>query len=816
MIIRETRRFLLSSPLLSFSGILVLALGIGASALALALLFAFSSLAYPGMRAFGYATMAEEAEGGGSERISWGRIDESRDALGQGVALAAYSNPISTAMETDGVSRKLKVAAISSGFFAVFTPRLAAGRDFTPSEESQAGKHVAILSSSLAVALFQSPANALERTILLNGKPYVVVGVAPSGFHGMFGEAVEAWVPANCVIPLAYNFPPVQFPNPDVWKEIGSFYGVLASDRLSSAALAAALPNLLPLRVAGKAPLHISQGLTTDPIRDMNVRKWLRLGLLLALFFTIVSSLNYCMLLLARTPRYGDEVRLKKALGASSGRLIAELMVGPAAMVGAGLVAASLLCAGGMMLIARVSPFYAQLALGSWRAALLAIGIQLLFAIILTLVIALLPALGFLRADTVPRMGYTTTASRRTGFLLQFPVVLQIALCAGTWILAGMIVSSFLSLMRVPLGYNPSHLTVVQFAIAGDSMNFLVGGKHHSDPDIAVLEGFADQLAAIPGVRSASFTTGIPFADPGGTLAIQRMDNLSAAPRTIGEIMASPRYLNTMGIRILQGGGFSPHGIGVQEILINQRLAKELWPNENPTDQSVRLFYAGGSGIPSFAKTARVVGVMEDLRLMGYAETPEPAILSSINGTYFFDARPTFVVNGAASLKTIGEVASRQGAAFLPGFRVDSVNSVREQADASLGKDRQRTYFALGGAMIMAIVAYIGLYGALAYYVNTRRRELAVRICLGASPWAIRKIVLSRAAWCAAVALLLSLPLWPVLAQLSSNDYLGQISWSTGRALLIAFTCASVSVLVSLLPAAAAASVSPSEVLKEQ
>ncbi|MGH3627537.1 MAG: FtsX-like permease family protein, partial [Sciscionella sp.] len=571
---------------------------------------------------------------------------------------------------------------------------------------------------------------------------------------------------------------------------------------------------LLPLRATDKAPLHVSQGLTADPIRDMKVRKWLRFGLLLASIFTLVSSLNYCMLLVARAARSEEEVRLKKALGASSKQLVAELMIGPAVMVVAAIAVACLLCAGGMMAIAHVSPFYEQLVRGFWHVALVAIGIQLLLAGSLTLIVAFVPAIGGLRrADIAPRMGYTTTTSRRTGFLLQIPVALQIVFCVGSWILAGMIVASFLALMRVPLGYDPSNLSVVKFVMASSSMNMT---SSDATREAAALESFANQLAAIPGVQSASYSDGIPFVGPGQTLEIQRLDRASTAPRALSETEASSNYVKTMGIRILQGEGFSPHGIGVEEIMVNQTLAKELWPDENPTNQSVRLIQPAYAGMPTFSNVARVVGVVEDLRLSGYAETPGPSIITSIHGASFIDMTPAFVVKGTVSAKTLQEVASRQGASYLPEYRIDSVDKVTEQAKASLSADRQRTWCALAGAAIMACVAYIGLFGTLAYYVNTRRRELAVRVCLGASRSAIRKIVLMRAAGCAVAGLLLSLPLWPVLAHLSANDYLGRVSWSTGRAALIAMACALVSVCVSLLPASSAASVSPSEVLKEQ
>lgn len=819
MVLREVRRFLKSSRLLSVSGVLILALGIGTSGLTLALLLAFSSLTYPGMQTIAYATIAEETEGGGSAQIAWDRFEELRGSSKSGSELAAYSKSIQTTLGREGDLKSLSVAAVSSGFFSRFTSHLTAGRDFNLAEEDTAGSHAIILSTELAARLFHTSQNAVEQVVQINDSPYEVVGIAPQGFRGIFGDVVDAWVPANCVIPLILDASANRGASPNIWKVIHSFYAVAASDRMSSNMLAKELDSDLStsLHAAGKAALHTAQGLTIDPARDERLRKWLRLGLLLALAFTLVSSLNVCLLLMARTPLCIEEVLLKKALGASVDRIVLELMTGPAAVMFAGLFAACLIWMGGLVAISRISEFYRQMLYGSRQTLSLAFAAQLLLAFALIMAIALIPALAALRGGSAPRMGYSTTFSRRTGLFVQIPVVLQIACCIGTSILAGMVAASLIAMMSQPLGYDPDHLVAVCIGPAHGPVTFSTGSGGTS-PEALALNRLIEQVRVLRGVRGVSYVSSAPLDNAPPTQLIQRSDRPSAAPRTVNDIGITPGYFHTIGSRILRGTDISSRNTtgSAYEIVVNDLLARELWPDANPIDQTVKITNPAWGGMPSYSYVATVVGIVEDMRMSGFTGSPEPTFFLSIEGHPFMDVRPDLIVDGSESLRSLEDLTAREVPALIPGMGVLETYSVADRTRESLTPEKDRVYYALTGALIMALTSSIGLYGALAYYIRTRRRELAVRICLGASPSTIRNIILARAAWCAISAIALSLPLWPVLAQLSSNEYLGRISWSTSRALVISLACASVSIFISLVPAAAATSISPSEVLKEQ
>ena len=805
-----------SSKLLCLSGTAVLSLGLGISALAFTLLLAFSSLSYSGLRNTTFATVAAETEGGGSTQIAWKRFEELSDTSAPGVTLAAYSNPIKATRGGPQDRRPITLSAVSSGFFAAFTSGLPAGREFTQSEASGLGSRETILSNDLAVRLFGTPRNAVGRPLLLNDTPYQIVGVASPAFHGAFGEATDAWVPASSVVPLLLDVPAHMRADPNVWKIVTCFYGIAASSRTSSSGLVALLNRTLNLQGGSRETLQISQGLTTDPIRDERIRKWLRLGLSLSLVFTFASSLNVCLLLLARAPSYAEEIRLKRALGAQTVRIVLELLVGPAAMVLTGFLGAGAIWMGGLLVLMRTSDFYKHLLHGSWQKAFAAVAVQLSIALVLVLV-ALVPALNSLGHGSAPRMGYSSTPSHRTALWIQLPVLLQIACCIACCILAGMLTSSLISMLRQPLGYRPDNLTTVCIAPAGGTVT-LTTGREGTSPEALALDRVMEQVQALPGVKGVSYTSSAPLDDLTGTVSIGRNDQHNAVSHTADVVGVSPGYFKTVGSRLLSGTDLSGRDStgAVTEIVVNELLARELWAGQSPIDKVITINSPAQSGVPAYRYSALIVGVVENMRLTGFTGSYRPMFFYSSEGNQFSDIRPHLVVSGIVSRNALERVVKKQVPQLLPGMGIDNIYSVAEKAQLLLGPERERVYGALAGALTMALMAYIGLYGALSYYVQTRRRELAVRICLGASVWDVRKVIIRRAVFCSLAGALLSLPSWIALARISAGQYLGEMSWSTARAAAVTIGCICVSLLVSLAPASVASSTSPSEVLKEQ
>ena len=811
MIARETRRFFRSSPLVSFTGVLLLAVGVGSSAIAVSLLQAFTSPRYPGMRAQGYATIGEGDSDELAMPISWAQFEKLRPERGGAMRMAAYS-PAAEAVVVFGDTRKpVRVAAVSGGFFSGFTVPLVTGRDFNPGEAATAGQHEIILSSPLARLLFGSPNASVGQVVRLGGLPYQVTGVAPRSFSGLFGDTADAWVPANCVVPLRLNLP-TGVP-PDMWKYMNSFYVLLASDGLSSAGLAECAPRVLPLRAGGESALGVAQGISVDWHRDQTLRRWLRLGLGFSLALAFVSCLNVCLLLLARVPLLVEEVRLKKALGAGSRQISMELATGPAVMMLTGLLAALLLWAAVLLVLVRRSEPEAQLLFGSSSAVFMALACQILLTFAVMLVVAFLPAAMALRSGAVPRMGTTATMDRRILLLMQVPVTVQISCGIGVSILAAMIGASLLGMMRQPLGYDPTHRLVV--CLVPTSGTIVFDGASGASAQFLAIQRVLEQVKALPGVRSASYVDEATFDNQKNVDEVQDEDRPSAPPISANHVLVTSGYFGTMGSRILRGRDVAEwsKAHSPREVVVSSMLAGQLFHGTDPVGRAVNVIIPARFGLQVYKYSATVVGIVEDGRAAGYGSSPQPTFYEE--GHAYSDAMPHLVVYGEETAPSLEAWTKSALAQWMPAMGVMQIYSLSDKVNASLAPERNRALGAFAGSGVMASVALVGLYGSLAFYLRAKRREMAIRMSLGASPWKIRQMVLVRALRCALAAALLSLPWWFVLGRLSSGDYVGQVAWSTGRAAIITVLCVAGSVLLAMIPASAAGSISPAGILKE-
>jgi putative ABC transport system permease protein len=364
------------------------------------------------------------------------------------------------------------------------------------------------------------------------------------------------------------------------------------------------------------------------------------------------------------------------------------------------------------------------------------------------------------------------------------------------------------------MGYDVSNRLVICLAPSSGSIVFK--GVAGASSQFLALQHVIEHVRALPGVRAVGYIDAAPFDGEKSVDEIQSTDTPSAPPSMANHALVTSGYFGALGSTILQGRNVSDWiSTGrSNEIVINRMLAGELFHGTNPVGKGVSVIIPARSGLRLQMHSATVVGVVEDTRDAGYASSPRPTFFEE--GHAYSDARPHLVVYGEESAHSL-ELATRQAVAdWMPGMGLDQIYSISDKVNTSLVPERFRAIGALAGSAVMSGVALVGLYGSLAFYLRAKRREMAVRICLGASPGTIRRMVLVRAFWCALAAALLSLPMWPIFQKLSTSDYLGQVSWSPQRALIVTLICVAGSVLLAMIPASTAASTSPAGVLKDQ
>ena len=296
------------------------------------------------------------------------------------------------------------------------------------------------------------------------------------------------------------------------------------------------------------------------------------------------------------------------------------------------------------------------------------------------------------------------------------------------------------------------------------------------------------------------------------SLMLQVMGSTSAAQRSVNFETVTRNYFRTVGSRFVRGGTYSsPALIGrISEVVISQALERELWQKRSALGRTVRLT-APGTGV---VLTTTVVGVVADMRFSGPQATPRPTVFLPLRGLAFTMGLPYIVVNGTIGPEAMQAVVNRELATLSPPLKARGAFSIGARAQHLMMRERWRERWTIAGAITIALAACIGLFGMLNYAVSVRQRELALRICFGASPWAIRQIVLRQTAICSSVAAALATPAWLVFRAMASENLLGQMKWSPVLAGIVTLSCIAGTLLMSLMPAAVATRIPPANVLK--
>lgn len=602
----------------------------------------------------------------------------------------------------------LRGLVVSADYFRVLDQPMAAGRGFAPGEDQPGHDQVAVLSYSLWQRRFGGNPAIIGESLTLNGKLHTVVGVAGARFVSYEFYDVEAWVPfrldtswRDCFARLAPGITLAQ-----------------AQQRLD--ALTARLAQTNPANYRGYS-------VTVDPIlkeTHENARPAFQALVGAAACLLLIAAANVASLLLARATRQAREIAIRAALGAGRLRLyrmvLAEsLMLALIASAGGCVLGAWLLTAAKALMPSAMQFDWAFVIDGRIFLA------AFLVSALAGFVAGLAPAVETLR---VAASGLRPAFGRSR--LLRGIVAAEIALAVILAVGAGLLGKSFLALLDRPLGYNPDHALGMRIRLRGDRYKEIgQRGAYWSE--------LIERAGSLPGVAKAASVSDLPMGEQysGGGFEIAGRTPVPGEPRIRAhKIVASPGYFATLGIPLLSGRGFT-EGDGPESepvAIVNDLLAEAYWPGRSAIGEQIRD--------SARSPWRRIVGVAGRIRHGGPRDEFENQIYAPYrqqNSSTMFLVLRTHVPPEALipAVRTSLNALDPDVPAFL-------IRSMKTSLDLDVATPRLPMVLAVGFAGLAALLASLGLFGVIGYWVSQRGKELGIRSALGARSGELRGLVL--------------------------------------------------------------------------
>jgi putative ABC transport system permease protein len=781
-------------PLVSLAAVATLALGIGGATAVFSIAEAVFLRPLPFRDPDRLVRIWELTREGRRFSVSEPNYLDFRDNARTLERLAAYDDSRSGAVLGGGDEPRRVAAVLASHTLADVlgvAPRL--GRWFDASEDRRSlAQPTVVLSHGIWQRHFGGDPEVLGRLTTIDDTPYMVAGVMPPRFD--FPNGAEVWMPLGA-----------EAASPRGDKRL-ALVGRLAPGatldglRRDLSATASRLSSAYPESNGGwgAQAIAFAEWIVAPTVRDAIRVLFGAVGMLL-----LLACANVANLLVAQAVARRGEMQVRAALGAGRGRLVRQLLTESALLAAAGTLAGVLLAVWSVDMVQ---------ALGQGRVPRLdelrVDGSVLLFACVTgavsALVFGLVPAFYASNADLRAGLdvsGRTTGASGRLGQAL---VVVEVALALLLLVGTGLLANSFVRLMRVDTGFDVDDVVALEIALPAE--------RYTAEKAIAFFAGMEQRVQALPGVVAAGATTTNPFRQGGYSNNVTPVERAADAPPSglvqAGWRSVTPGFFESLRVPVLNGRTFAESDRDGAErvVVVSAGLARRLWPGGEAVGR--RIYWGGTTG-----NTRTVIGVVGDIRdtqldaeptpmlFLPHAQVPVPSLTLVV--------RMTDVSSGAvAALRA----AVRSADVALPAPEVTTLRAGHSRAAAG-----PRFNLVLLGsfALVALVLAVTGVYALLAFSVGQRRRELAVRLALGASGERVARLVLSKGVVLTATGVAIGIAM-----SLGATRALKSQLFGVEATDPLTFAAAAISLLLAAslacyLPARQAARIDPAAALRE-
>ncbi len=739
--LRFAVRMLAKTPAFTLLVVLTLALGIGANTAIFSATDALilRPLPYPHSHQLAAVGLRFPRGGGENQNITIGQYRFLRAHCRVCEHIAALDAGSGSNLTGGGRPVRVSSAAVTHQFFLLLGLPLVLGRDFTARQQAAGAPGVVILSRKLWLQRFHGSRRVLGQSVQVNGRLATIIGVAPNAD----GPGIDLWAP------LDPRSPAVARQGPNIATLVRLRPGVALHQAQAEFDVLSGAYH----RIAGGRYGHNATFWATSYHQELvgPMAGEVLLLLYAVALVLLVACVNVGNLLLARANARRQEMALRAALGAGRGRLLRQLLTESVLLALAGASVGLLLAAAALPLLRRLLSGVNALSLGP-TALPVAIHLNstvLLFAFGLAaatgMVFGLVPASYVLSGDLHAAIKQEAAASgggrgrrRASQILVAVEMAVACSLLAG----AALVLASFLRLAKRPVGFSPGRVLTLQTALTG---------PRRRQPSLAAnyITGALRRVRRLPGVTAAAASTGMPL--------VRGMNMGFTAPGTHASgypiaqwLPVTPQFFRALRLPIVAGRAFTStdNAGGAPVCIVSADLARHYWPRRNPIGRQI-----------VFGTPRRVVGVAAAARLMGFGQGGQmynvyiplaqasPKAFALANGWFPL----VFLVRTRGNPALAGLSVRRAIQSADPSQPLFALRTLEQVQGLTLADFQLITGLIAAFAILALVLGAVGIYGVMSHAVGQRRREIGIRMALGASRRRIERMILGQALAVAAV-----------------------------------------------------------------
>ena len=645
-----------------------------------------------------------------------------------------------TTVRGSGGAEQIDVTMVDDGVLAALGVRPALGRAFTPQETAPHGPKVVIIGGDLHRRRFGSDPGIVGKMLdTLDGR-YTIVGVMPRGFH--FPHQAQAWMPLP----------------PDAGQNDRTTYFLASIGRMQAGATIeqadAEMRGLMEQIHAEHQPSNGWMG-RARPLRDVFSGQYRGavLGLLAGVgVLLLIACGNVSNLLLVRASTRSREMSVRTALGATRRRLVRQLITESLVLGAAGGVGGVLIAGLGVPAVRSLVPIpvptWMDFSTTDWRV----LGFAVAVSFLTSMVFGTMPALNLSRGSlvsTLKEAGRGSTPGGRQRRIRHAVVVGELALSMTLLAAASLAGRSFLAVRQQALGYRTQEVLTVDIERSA---------KEYPDGPAAraLLTRIRSDVAAIPGVASTAFTTGIPLEDTWGRIySVEGQPQPIASMKFVNHIAITPGYFRTLDIPVLRGRDFTETDFNAANVIVSRSFATRHFPDGAAIGRRVRF------GPPASEEPWHtIVGVVADTRHAAVKSAGRPNVYLP----YGNSLTPSGLLVRAKSPLALADTVRARIAAIDRDLSITRLRTLEQAADRNAWQDRFLAVLVAAFAAVALALAAAGFYAVLSYAVSMQTHEIGVRMALGASASSVRSMVMRQAMGLAGRGLVLGLMAATVLA----------------------------------------------------